>query len=89
MTPGGRATNGAMDPSGSARDRGTTGSTPHFIVPDLQPAEALFDELYQRLRVLARSHLRRNEPIMLLDTTGLVHESYMRSGHAAPRPVWR
>ena len=62
------------NPSGSAKDRGTTGSTPHFIVPDLQPAEALFDELYQRLRVLARSHLRRNEPIMLLDTTGLVHE---------------
>jgi RNA polymerase sigma factor (TIGR02999 family) len=53
-------------------------------VPDLQPAEALFDELYQRLRGLARSHLRRNEPITLLDTTGLVHESYLRLAQSAP-----
>ena len=47
-------------------------------MPDLQPAEDLFNELYQRLRLLARSHLRRNEPITLLDTTSLVHESYLR-----------
>ena len=50
---------------------------------DLQPAEALFNELYQRLRGLARSHLRRNEPITLLDTTDLVHESYLRLAQAA------
>ncbi len=55
-------------------------------MPDLQPAEALFNELYHRLRGLARSHLRRNEPITLLDTTGLVHESYMRLAQAAPVP---
>ncbi len=55
-----------------------------FDAPDLPPADALFDELYQRLRKLARSHLRRNEPITLLDTTGLVHESYVRLSQAAP-----
>ena len=54
------------------------------VVPDPQPAEALFNELYQRLRGLARAHLRRNEPITLLDTTGLVHESYVRLAQAAP-----
>ena len=53
-------------------------------MPDLQPAEDLFNELYQRLRLLARSHLRRNEPITLLDTTGLVHESYLTLAQAAP-----
>lgn len=40
-------------------------------MPDSQPAETLFDELYQRLRRLASSHLRRNEPI----TTGLAVDS--------------
>ena len=53
-------------------------------MPDSQAADALFDELYQRLRRLASSHLRRNEPITLLDTTGLVHESYLRLAQAAP-----
>ena len=51
---------------------------------DLQRAAPLFDELYQRLRMLARSHLRRNEPITLLDTTGLVHESYLRLAQEVP-----
>lgn len=59
---------------------------PRLAVPDLQAAEALFDELYQRLRRLARSHLRRNEPITLLDTTGLVHESYLRLARGMPGP---
>ena len=49
-------------------------AAPLIAVPDLQAAETLFDEPYQRLRRLARSHLRRNEPITLLDTTGLVPE---------------
>ena len=38
----------------------------------------LFAMLYDELHVLARSRLRRNETITLLDTTGLVHESYLR-----------
>ncbi len=40
--------------------------------------DALFAMLYQDLRTLARSRLRRSETITLLDTTSLVHESYMR-----------
>ncbi len=40
--------------------------------------DALFAMLYQDLRTLARSRLRRSETITLLDTTALVHESYMR-----------
>ena len=39
---------------------------------------ALFGLLYEDLRKLARSRLRRNETITLLDTTALVHESYLR-----------
>jgi len=38
----------------------------------------LFAVLYDDLHALARSRLRRNETITLLDTTGLVHESYFR-----------
>jgi RNA polymerase sigma factor (TIGR02999 family) len=37
-----------------------------------------FAELYAELRRLARSRLRRSEPITLLDTTSLVHESYLK-----------
>jgi RNA polymerase sigma factor (TIGR02999 family) len=40
--------------------------------------DALFEVLYQDLRKLARSRLRRSETITLLDTTSLVHESYLR-----------
>jgi RNA polymerase sigma factor (TIGR02999 family) len=39
---------------------------------------ALFLELYQELRRIARAKLRQNESITLLDTTALVHESYLR-----------
>ena len=40
--------------------------------------DALFALLYQELRKLARSRLRRSETITLLDTTALVHETYLR-----------
>jgi RNA polymerase sigma factor (TIGR02999 family) len=46
-------------------------------VPGLD-ADALFPEMYQELRRIARARLRRSESITLLDTTGLVHESYLR-----------
>ena len=45
---------------------------------DAAARDSLFVLLYQDLRKLARSRLRRCEPITLLDTTSLVHESYMR-----------
>jgi RNA polymerase sigma factor (TIGR02999 family) len=41
-------------------------------------SEELFSLLYQELRQLAHSKLRKNEPITLLDTTSLVHETYLR-----------
>jgi RNA polymerase sigma factor (TIGR02999 family) len=40
--------------------------------------DTLFALLYPELRKLARSRLRRNETITVLDTTGLLHESYLR-----------
>lgn len=41
-------------------------------------AQELFSVLYRELRELAHSRLRRSEPITLLDTTSLVHETYLR-----------
>lgn len=47
-----------------------------------------FEQLYQELRRLARARLRAQSPLTLLDTTALVHESFMRlvqaGGVAAP-----
>jgi len=40
--------------------------------------EQLFAVLYDDLRRLAHARLRRNEPITLLETTALVHETYLR-----------
>jgi RNA polymerase sigma factor (TIGR02999 family) len=45
---------------------------------DVVARDTLFAVLYQDLRKLARSRLRQNETITLLDTTSLVHESYLR-----------
>jgi RNA polymerase sigma factor (TIGR02999 family) len=53
-------------------------------MPQAPAAESLFHELYDQLRRLARARLRRNEPITLLDTTGLVHESYLRLAQGLP-----
>lgn len=41
-------------------------------------AAGLFEVVYPELRRMARARLRRHERNTLLDTTGLVHESYMR-----------
>ena len=40
--------------------------------------QKLFAALYQELRALAHSRLRRSGDLTLLDTTGLVHESFLR-----------
>lgn len=40
--------------------------------------ERSFAELYSELHRLAHARLRNSEPITLLDTTALVHESYLR-----------
>jgi RNA polymerase sigma factor (TIGR02999 family) len=41
-------------------------------------APELFSALYDDLRRLAHARLQRNEPITLLDTTSLVHETFLR-----------
>ncbi|MBS1858122.1 MAG: sigma-70 family RNA polymerase sigma factor [Acidobacteria bacterium] len=43
-----------------------------------EPAHELFSEMYEDLRRLAHARLRRNEPVTLLDTTSLVHETFLR-----------
>ena len=40
--------------------------------------QELFSLMYQDLRRLAHARLQRNEPITLLDTTSLVHETFLR-----------
>lgn len=45
---------------------------------DQQAAGQAFSLLYDDLRRLARSKLRQHQPMTLLDTTSLVHESYLR-----------
>ncbi|MBP6898637.1 MAG: sigma-70 family RNA polymerase sigma factor [Burkholderiaceae bacterium] len=45
---------------------------------DARAADAVVALLYRELRVLARSRLRRSGEFTLLDTTALVHESYLR-----------
>jgi RNA polymerase sigma factor (TIGR02999 family) len=39
---------------------------------------ALFARLYPELHALAHARLRRTSPLTLLDTTALLHESYLR-----------
>ncbi len=45
---------------------------------DSQAMNRLFEVLYDDLRLLAHAKLRRAAPMTVLDTTALVHESYLR-----------
>jgi RNA polymerase sigma factor (TIGR02999 family) len=45
---------------------------------DQRAAGEAFTVLYGELRRLARAKLRQHQPMTLLDTTALVHESYLR-----------
>ena len=61
---------------------------PDLTEPETAPAEILalgplFAQLYPRLRRMAHAQLRQNEAITLLDTSGLVHESFMRMARDA------
>ncbi len=47
---------------------------------DAAQGEALWSALYPDLKRLARARMRRAGPNMLLETTGLVHEVYLRAG---------
>ena len=43
-----------------------------------EATQELFALLYNDLRRLAHARLQRNEPLTLLDTTSLVHETFLR-----------
>jgi len=45
---------------------------------DPAAADKAFSLLYDDLRRLARAKLRQHQPMTLLDTTSLVHESYLK-----------
>ena len=45
---------------------------------DVQAVDKLFAALYEELHRIAHLQLRRNAPVTLLDTTSLVHESFLR-----------
>jgi RNA polymerase sigma factor (TIGR02999 family) len=47
-------------------------------VGDADALNRIFAALYPELHTLARARLRRNAPLTLLDTTALLHESYLR-----------
>lgn len=49
---------------------------------DAAALETLFATLYSELRGLARSRLRRSPKLTLIDTTGLVHDSFVRCVNA-------
>ena len=56
-------------------------SEPELVAADLDSGPELgqrFAQLYTRLKRMAHVQLRRNEAITLLDTQGLVHESFLR-----------
>jgi RNA polymerase sigma factor (TIGR02999 family) len=59
------------------------------ILSELQRDDGAFDDLvpvvYDELRSLARSHLRRLRPGQTLNTTALVHEAYLKLSGIDPR----
>lgn len=54
---------------------------------DQEAAGAAFSLLYQELRRIARAKLRQHQTMTLLDTTSLVHESYLKLVGADSLPV--
>ena len=54
---------------------------------DKDAAGALFGLLYQDLRRIARARLRQHRSTTLLDTTALLHESYLKLVGASGLPV--
>ena len=50
--------------------------------------DRLVPVVYDELRALARSHLRRERPDHSLQATALVHEVYLRLLGGAGQPVW-
>jgi RNA polymerase sigma factor (TIGR02999 family) len=61
-----------------SRDFDTTGRSVGGPDHDRADLDQLVPLLYEELRRLARSHMRRERPGALLQTTALVHEAYLR-----------
>lgn len=55
---------------------------------DRAAADRAYALLYAELRQLARSRLRRSGELTLMDTTALVHESYLRLQQGAAQPAF-
>lgn len=51
-------------------------------------SEDLLPQLYEELRVLAESKLKREKPGHALDSTSLVHEAYLRLVRTNPETHW-
>ena len=54
---------------------------------DKEAAGALFSALYPELRRIARARLRQHQSMTLLDTTALLHESYLKLVGARALPI--
>ncbi|MCV2364917.1 sigma-70 family RNA polymerase sigma factor [Paucibacter sp. DJ1R-11] len=64
-------------------------SPQHLAPDDVMPGEAepQFEELYEELKQIARARLRRAGPTRLhLNTTALVHESFLRLNRSNAEP---
>ncbi len=59
-----------------------------FDAPDAQAAGRLFELLYDELRRLARSHIRREDPGHTLSATALTHEAWFRMAEQT-RTQWK
>ena len=67
-----------MDPDASETPATITRLIERANHGDTGALNGIFSALYPELHALARARLRRNAPLTLLDTTALLHESYLR-----------
>jgi len=73
----------SMEPADTPIDQPTSGAQVMTLLAALRhgetgAADRLFSLLYPDLRQMAHARLRRSGHLTLLDTTGLVHEAYLR-----------
>lgn len=69
---------GGAEPSGNAVDGDVTRLLSAARNGDEHAVGQLCELLYHDLRRLARSRLRAHQPLTLIETTALVHESFLR-----------
>jgi RNA polymerase sigma factor (TIGR02999 family) len=66
------------EPAAEPRDPAITLLIARANAGDAEALNRIFAALYPELHKLARARLRRAAPLTLLDTTALLHESYLR-----------